>query len=112
MAVGDKVFVYHTNENPTAIVGIATVSKTAYPDAHQFDTKSEYFDSKASPTAPRWFAPDLTFASEFPRPIPLETLKREKDLKEMMLFKNGRLSVQPVSDAEYSRILALSKKNS
>ena len=110
MAVGDKVFVYHTNEKPTAIVGVATVSKIAYVDPHQFDSKSEYFDAKATPESPRWFAPDLKFSSEFSTPIPLEVLKKEKDLQAMMHFTNGRLSVQPMTSAEYSRIIELSKK--
>jgi predicted RNA-binding protein with PUA-like domain len=61
MAKGDEVLIYHSNSKPPGIVGLAVVSKLAFPDALQFEKKSEYYDPKATIENPRWFSPELTF---------------------------------------------------
>ena len=108
MKVGDEVLYYHSNAKPTGIVGLAKVAKVAYPDPGQFDETSDYYDPKATLEEPRWFAPDLKFVSEFPKMISIEKLKKEKSLDNMILFKNSRLSVQKVTEAEYRAIVKLS----
>ncbi len=108
MKVGDLVLYYHSNSKPSGIVGLAQVTKEAYPDPEQFDRSSEYYDPKASKDAPRWFAPDLKFLEAFSSILPLEYLKREQKLSQMMLFHNSRLSVQKVTKAEFHVISALS----
>lgn len=98
--LGDKVFIYHSQCKPTAIVGLAKVVKTAYPDPSQFDPESAYHDPKSDPTEPRWYSVDIKFSHRFDRRITLAEVKSTKGLEDMLLVKQGRLSVQPVSEAE------------
>ncbi|MBN8551137.1 MAG: EVE domain-containing protein [Deltaproteobacteria bacterium] len=110
MQKGDEVLVYHSNSDPTAIVGLAQVRLTAFADPSQFDPKSEFFDPKASKEAPRWFCPEFGFVKKFKRPLSLEHLKGQSDLKGMVLLQRGsRLSVQPVTDKEFTLILKLAE---
>ena len=94
MQQGDLVLVYHSGDDK-AVVGIAKVTRTAYPD----------------PTAddPRWVAVDLAALRPLAEPVTLATVKSEAKLKGMMLVRQGRLSVSPVAEAEFERILALAK---
>lgn len=57
MKIGDEVLYYHSNSDPSGIVGIAKVSKLAYPDPTQFDKKSDYYDEKATKENPRLVFP-------------------------------------------------------
>jgi len=107
MKVGDEVLVYSSNDKPNAIIGVVTVAKVAYADPTQFDSKSDYFDPKATKAEPRWFGPDLKFKSEFKPPVTIEKLKAHPVLKSMMLFKNSRLSVQPVTAEEFAVVSSL-----
>lgn len=109
MEVGDEVLIYHSNADPTGIVGLGKVVKKAYPDPGQFNSKGEYFDEKASKESPRWFAPDIGFKEKFSRTVSIGELKKEKSLSSMALFKRSRLSVQPVTQAEFQKILQLVK---
>src|SRR6202521_4440870 len=59
MQLGDQAFFYHSSCPQPGIVGIAEVSKLAYPDETQFDRKSEYYDPAASRENPRWFNVDV-----------------------------------------------------
>ncbi|TVZ37712.1 putative RNA-binding protein with PUA-like domain [Alteromonadaceae bacterium 2753L.S.0a.02] len=104
----DRVFIYHSSCKPTAIVGLAVVCKTAYPDPSQFDESDNYYDVKATPTKPRWFCVDIEFREKFRQPLTLSRLKEMASLKDMVLLKQGRLSIQPVSEAEYQAIILAS----
>jgi predicted RNA-binding protein with PUA-like domain len=94
MRKGDLAFVYHSGDEK-AIVGVAKVERTAFPD----------------PTAddPRWVAVELGAVRALAEPVTLATVKQDARLKNMMLAKQGRLSVSPVADAEFAHILALAK---
>lgn len=106
MQVGDDVLIYHSNAEPTGIVGLAQVVKLAEADPTQFDKKSEFFDAKATPQAPRWFSPTLEFVRKFPKMLTLTELRQNLKLQDMVLLKRGsRLSVQPVTDKEFQIIL-------
>lgn len=108
MVRGDLVLIYHSNASPSAIVGLASVNKIAYPDPSQFDKKSDYYDPKASLEKPRWYSPDLKFVKKFARQLDLQTIKKTKELSSMSLVKGGsRLSVQLVAEDEYKTILKL-----
>lgn len=108
MAVGDSVLYYHSSSDEIGIVGLARVSKTAYADATQFDSKSEYFDPKATKEEPRWFSPEITFVKKFKARLPLAALKAQKTLKDMVLLQRGsRLSVQPITEKEFTVIAGL-----
>lgn len=104
MKVGDEVLYYHSNANPPGIVGIARVSREAYPDPTQFDKKSKYYDEKSDPDDPRWSLVDIEFVARLPEPVGLDEVKAEKALADMELVRYGRLSVQAVKKAEYDRI--------
>lgn len=95
--VGDEVFVYHSQCKVPGIVGLAKVVKAAYPDPAQFDPENDYFDPKADAENPRWFCVDIQHKRTFSKVIPLHELKQHPDLHDMVLLKQSRLSVQPVS---------------
>jgi len=109
MKVGDKVLFYHSNAKPSGVAGTATVSRTAYPDPTQFDPKSDYFEPRATPDNPVWFQVDLRFASKFARLVPLDELRGNPALADMGLFKRSRLSVIPVTPAQWAVITSLGK---
>ena len=92
MKKGDEVFFYHSNEG-LDIVGIAKVVKAAYQDPTTDDD--------------RWVAVDLKVYKKLKKPDSLETKKKDKRLVNMSLVRIGRLSVQPVTDAEYKVIMEL-----
>lgn len=108
MQKGDRVLFYHSQSNPLAIVGIAEVVRTAYPDHTQFDPSSDHYDPKSDPENPRWDMVDIRFYQAFESPIPLAELRATPGLEEMALLrKGGRLSVQPVTVREWKIVLAL-----
>lgn len=108
MAIGDGVLFYHSNADPPAVVGIAEVVKTAYPDSTQFDKKDTHYDPESKPSDPRWDMVDIKYVRTFPRPLTLEALRKENKLKGMVLLQKGsRLSVQPVTPLEWQHILNL-----
>ena len=108
MKVGDQAFFYHSRQADPAIVGTVRVVREAYPDHTSWDPSSKYFDEKSSPENPRWLMVDVQFESEFSRPVTLKELRSVPELKEMFLLRKGmRLSVQPVTEAEFQLILAI-----
>jgi predicted RNA-binding protein with PUA-like domain len=113
MAVGDEVLIYHSNAEPSGVVGIARVCAVASPDPTQFDKKSEYFDPKATKEAPRWFCPDLKFVRKLSRLIALDELRSCTTLAGLALLQKGsRLSVLPVSEKHFDTIVELASKAS
>ena len=109
MAVGDRVLFYHSNAKPSGVAGLAEVATTAYPDATQFDSRSDYFDAKATTSEPRWSLVDVRFVRAFSQTLALETLRGVPGLADMLLFQRSRLSVQPVSKAHYDLIVKLAR---
>ncbi|SDK52858.1 EVE domain-containing protein [Microbulbifer yueqingensis] len=104
---GDGVLFYHSACRVPAVVGTAEVVRAAYPDPAQFDQQSPYFDPRSTPENPRWFCVDIRWQEEFARPVPLAEIKADPALREMVLVKQGRLSVQPVTTAEWRAIRLL-----
>ena len=94
MKTGDRVFFYHSGETKE-IVGVAKVVKAAYPD----------------PTAEEgdWVCVDLSPVEPLKKPVTLQTIKSDKVLKEMVLARNSRLSVSPVTSVEAERIERLAR---
>ena len=108
MQVGDQAFFYHSRQAEPAIVGTVRVVREAYSDHTSWDPSSKYFDEKSSAENPRWLMVDVQFESEFSRPVTLKELRSVPELKEMFLLRKGmRLSVQPVTEAEFQLILAI-----
>jgi predicted RNA-binding protein with PUA-like domain len=110
MAVSDQVLFYHSNADPPAVVGIARVVKTAYPDPTQFDKKSKHYDPASKSSQPRWDMVDIMYVRHLQRPLTLDELRRQARLKGMILLQKGsRLSVQPITPLEWQHILNLEK---
>ncbi len=110
MQIGDEVLFYHSNAQPSGIVGLARVSKTARPDPTAFDSRSPYYDPSSHRNNPRWFCVEVTFKACFKRILSLAELKAQKKLSRMLVLKKGqRLSVMPVTKKEYEHILVLSQ---
>jgi predicted RNA-binding protein with PUA-like domain len=104
MQPGDGVFFYHSSCAEPGIAGLAEVASSAYPDASQFDRKSPYFDPKAKKDSPRWFNVDVR-ALRKTRLVPLAELRKHAPLARMRLLRPGnRLSITPVSEAEWNYI--------
>jgi predicted RNA-binding protein with PUA-like domain len=110
MAVGDYVLFYHSNADPPSVVGSAEVVKTAYPDDTQFDKRSAHYDPGSRADHPRWEMVDLKYREHFPVSLPLDRLRQESKLKTMVLLRKGsRLSVQPVTEAEWRAVTTLAE---
>jgi predicted RNA-binding protein with PUA-like domain len=108
MQVGDMVLFYHSNAEPPGIAGLAKISQLAQPDPSQFDKKSEYYDPKATLKTPRWFGVTVEFVQKFTKIISLDELRNHKSLQSMLVIKKGqRLSIQPVTKAEFDVIYKL-----
>ena len=105
MQVGDGVLFYHSSCAEPGIAGIAEVASTSYPDPTQFDRRSPYFDSAATPEQPRWLLVDVR-ALRKTRLISLPELRAHPELSDMIVLKRGnRLSITPVTEAEWRFIL-------
>lgn len=108
MQVGDRVFFYHSNCKVPGIVGLAEVVREGYPDHTAFDPEANYFDPKSDPDKPRWYMVDLKFKRRLKRTISLQELKEHPQLADMPLVRKGsRLSVMPVTEADWNFILGL-----
>ena len=95
MAKGDEVFVYHS-VTEKAVVGMATVIRTAYPDPTvEPDEKAE------------WVCVDLKAGKALPKPVSLEAIKAHRTLKEMLLVRQSRLSVSPLSEKDAAELRKL-----
>ncbi|WP_158965019.1 EVE domain-containing protein [Chachezhania sediminis] len=92
MKLGDKGFFYHS-QTEKAVVGIVEVAALAHPDSKTDD--------------PRWECVDIRAVRPFAKPVTLETIKADEGLAEMVLVRNSRLSVQPVTEAEWRAVCAL-----
>ncbi|MCH8499776.1 MAG: EVE domain-containing protein [Marinobacter sp.] len=108
MSVGDQVLIYHSSCAQVGVAGIANVVSAAYPDPAQFDPDSPYHDPKSNPEEPRWSAVDLCFSRKFSAVIPLKQIKAEPALADMLLVSRSRLSVMPVSEAQWQQIISMS----
>jgi predicted RNA-binding protein with PUA-like domain len=108
MQMGDRVFFYHSNCKEIGIVGTAQVTSQSYPDPTQFDPKSNYHDAKSSEENPRWCLVDVGFVRKLNRTITLAEIKEASGLDGLILTRKGnRLSIMPVSDEHWDRILTL-----
>jgi predicted RNA-binding protein with PUA-like domain len=105
MRKGDLAFFYHSSTQPTGIVGMMTIAREAYADPTQFDAKNEHYDSGSNLQAPRWDLVDVQFGEVFKKILTLEAIRAIPALADMVLVKRGRLSVQPVTPAQWKVIL-------
>ena len=92
MRVGDRVLIYHTGSEK-AVVGQAKVVRAAYPDPKGED--------------PRQVVVDLVPEKSLAHPVPLAAIKAEPELKDMALVRQGRLSVMPVTPAQWKVLVGM-----
>ena len=110
MQVGDGVLFYASNAAPSGVTGLASICRAGYPDHYAWQAGHKYFDARGTEADPVWYMVDVEFVERFAATIPLATLKRTPGLEEMMVTKKGsRLSVQPVTRAEYDVVTALGR---
>ncbi len=108
MKIGDEVLFYHSNAEPPGIAGVARVSAAAIPDPSQFDKKSDFFAEKATKAKPIWFCTELEYVQVFSRLLSLNGLRETPELSTMEVLKKGqRLSVQPVTEKEFLKVLEM-----
>jgi len=106
MHVGDGVLFYHSSCAEPGVAGIAEVASAAYDDASQFDAKSPYFDAKSDPARPRWQNVDVKHLATTPL-LSLKAMRARPELASMLLLKPGnRLSITPVTRAEWDAVIA------
>jgi predicted RNA-binding protein with PUA-like domain len=108
MRVGDRAFFYHSSCPEPGIVGIVEIARLAYPDATQFDPKSEYYDAKSTREAPRWVNVDVRLVKKT-RLVGVPELRATRGLEDMVTLRRGnRLSITPVTAAEWKIVERLS----
>lgn len=107
VAVDDEVLIYHSSCKTPGVAGTARVVRSAYADPDQFDPRSRYYDTRATPEDVRWFCVDVVFGEKFEEVLPLRLLKTTPGLEEMALLKQGRLSVQPVTPRQWRIVMGL-----
>lgn len=105
--IGDLVLFYHSNIAEPAVVGLAEVVRDGYPDTTALNPEAEHFDPKASAANPIWYMVDLRYRAPVPKPVTLERIKQNPLLADMPLVRRSRLSIQPVTDAEWHIILTM-----
>lgn len=111
MQVGDGVLFYASNADPSGVTGLASIERAGYPDAFAWTKGHKYFVDGSDPDAPTWYMVDIAFAERFNGTLSLETLKAAKGLERMMVTQKGsRLSVQPVTKAEYDIVVRLGRR--
>ena len=111
MRMGDGVLFYASNADPSGVSGLAKVARTGYPDHFAWEPGHKYFDARSKPDAPVWFMVDLAFVERFPETVALSTLKTTPGLEAMKVVQKGsRLSVQPVTRAEYDIVVRIGRR--
>lgn len=108
---GDEVFIYQSNTEPLAVVATAEVVKEGYPDFTAMEPGNSHFDPKSTPENPIWYMVDIKLTRILKNPVTLAELKKSPGLKDFRLLQRGnRLSVMPVTEAEWNQILAMSEE--
>jgi predicted RNA-binding protein with PUA-like domain len=111
MQVGDGVLFYASNATPSGVTGLAKIVKAGYPDHTAWTKGHHYFDPDTRQESPTWYMVDIGFVERFPAIVSLDTLKKTPGLEKMVVVQKGsRLSVQPVTRAEYDIVVRLGRK--
>jgi predicted RNA-binding protein with PUA-like domain len=101
MKVGDLILFYHSMSDPTGVYGVAKVVSAPHLDETAKDPKDEHYDPKRE-----WVCVDVAFVSKLDRPVSLEEIKADKDLRHMLVARPGqRLSVLPVEEKHFRKIV-------
>ena len=106
MRPGDGVLFYHSSCPQPGVAGLAQIAGDVEPDPTQFDPASPYFDPKSKPDAPRWLQIPVSLLRKT-RLLPLAEMRTAPELATMGVLQRGsRLSITPVTPAEWQAVLA------
>ena len=101
MKLGELALFYHSSCPEPGVAGIVEIARLAHPDVSQFDAKSPYYDPKSTRDDPRWWNVDVKLVRKT-RLIPLVEMRETKGLADMVTLRRGnRLSITPVTPAEW-----------
>lgn len=103
----DRVLFYHSSIPEPAIMGLCTVIREGYPDHTALNPASDHFDPKASPDKPIWYMVDLRADQPLPHPVLLAAIRQHPLLQDMPLINRSRLSIQPLTEAQFLILLQL-----
>ncbi len=113
MRVGDGVLFYASNAEPSGVAGLAEIVRAGFPDPTAWRRGHEYYDPASTEAKPVWYSVEIGFVERFDATLPLATLKATRGLEKMMVTQKGsRLSVQPVTRAEYDIVVRLARRAS
>ena len=113
MQVGDGVLFYASNAEPSGVTGLAEIVRSGFPDPTAWRKGHEYFDPASTKARPVWYSVEIGFVERFDATLPLATLKATRGLEKMTVTQKGsRLSVQPVTRAEYDIVVRLGRRAS
>ncbi len=104
MKPGDRVLIYHSSCAEPGIVGEGEVISAPAPDPDALNPESPYYDPKSSADNNRWSVVQIRYVRHWPEVLSLKTLKALPELKNMALLRQSRLSVSPVTDAEWQHL--------
>lgn len=105
---GDRVLFYHSSADPPAIAGVAEVVEEAHPDPTAFDPNEQHYDPKSNRDDPTWVQVSIKGLRAIEPPLELPRLRSLPALAKMELLRKGsRLSIQPVTAAEWTAIMKL-----
>jgi len=108
MQSGDLGIFYHSNAEPSGAAGVLEILRTGLPDPSQFDRTSGYHDPRSDPKDPTWIMCEVGFVEAFSEVVPLDRLRGEAVLADMQILQRGnRLSITPLTKAEFEAIRAL-----
>ena len=107
---GDLAFFYYSSCDVPGIAGIVSIAREGYPDASAFDPKNHHYDPDSKKDAPSWYVVDVKLERKLKRIITLDELRRHAsdELSDFVILRRGnRLSVTPVTQAEWDFVLTL-----
>ncbi|MFT4538414.1 MAG: putative RNA-binding protein with PUA-like domain [Planctomycetota bacterium] len=108
MKKGDRLLYYHSRTTPPGVAGVAEIVRDGYPDPTQFDAKDSHYDAKSNPDDPRWYCVDIRAKAKAKTYVTISDLKANAALKDMAVTQKGqRLSVQPVTEAEWFEVCSM-----
>ena len=102
---GDGVLFYHSNVDPMVIAGTAEVVKEGYPDSFAWQPNHKYYDDASTSEKPVWYMVDIKLVRIFRQPVTRAMMAEQPVTSQMMVMKKGsRLSIQPVTAAEWKAV--------
>lgn len=105
MQVGDKALFYHSNCEVPGVVGVMEICGKPEPDPAAWDSRSDYYDPKASPENPRWVRVQVRFVEKFAAIVSLAQMREDAALEGMVVLQRGsRLSITPVEKTHFDHI--------